>query len=169
MPPLPKRTPEGDMTFFMALGNAHAVAAACRAAGYAVPSVYRWRNDDADFAARWNDALVIAGDLLEEEADRRGRLGVDQPVFYRGREVGAKKRYSDPLLLARLKAIRPEYRDRSKAPSALAAPPVQTVVVRDFLMEHEVLDLLAAGKLSVEALSETARRRVEKLRNEKEE
>ncbi|MCE9523548.1 MAG: hypothetical protein K8S25_14095 [Alphaproteobacteria bacterium] len=165
---LSKRTPARDITFFLGLANAHAVAAACRASGYAVPSVYRWRKDDADFAARWNDALVMAGDLLEEEADRRGRLGIDQPVFYQGRNVGTKKRYSDPLLMARLKAVRPEYRERSSAPSPFAAPPVQTVVVRDFLMEHEVLNLLSAGKLSLDALSESARGRIEKLRNEKE-
>ncbi len=168
MPPPPKRTPARDMTFFLGLANAHAVATACRASGYAVPSVYRWRKGDADFAARWNDALVMAGDLLEEEADRRGRLGVDQPVFYQGRKVGAKKRYSDPLLIARLKAIRPQYRDRSSTPPPLAAPPVQTVVVRDFLMEREVLDLVASGKVSPGALSDSARTRIEKLRNAKE-
>ncbi|MFM9863992.1 MAG: hypothetical protein ACKVRO_10325, partial [Micropepsaceae bacterium] len=54
------------------------------------------------------------------EADRRGRDGFDEPVFYRGEQCGVKHRYSDNLLLARLKALQPElYRDM---PTLMALP-----------------------------------------------
>ncbi|MFM9865632.1 MAG: terminase, partial [Micropepsaceae bacterium] len=108
MPAPSTRTSEADERFFLALENGHPVNAACAMAGYARRCVYRWRNLDRQFAARWKDARVIACDLLAEEADRRGRDGFDEPVFYRGEQCGVKHRYSDNLLLARLKALQPE-------------------------------------------------------------
>src|SRR5262245_35302996 len=101
MPTPSSRTPDGDERFFTALQNGHSVRAACEAAGYVRSCVYLWRRDDKDFAARWAEALLIAGDLLEEEADRRGRDGYDEPVFFQGECRGAKRKFSDPLLLAR--------------------------------------------------------------------
>lgn len=134
MPAPTTRAAKADATFFTALENGHPVRAACTAAGYARRCVYRWRRNDADFAARWSHALTIAGDLLEEEADRRGRDGVDVPVFHNGEGCGTKRKYSDRLLLARLKAIRPEqYRERFTIPGPQQQP--LTVVLRDFSLE----------------------------------
>lgn len=82
MPAKSVRTPEGDAKFFAALENGHPVRAACQAAGYARRCAYRWRKDDPAFATQWSEAMHIAGDLLEEEADRRGRDGYDEAVFY---------------------------------------------------------------------------------------
>ncbi len=128
------RTPEGDAKFFAALENGHPVRAACAMAGYARSCVYDWRKQDATFAERWKHALDIAGDLLEEEADRRGRDGYDEPVFYQGEERGQKRKYSDALLLARLKAIRPEqYREKITMPTM--GQQNVTVVLRDFSLE----------------------------------
>jgi hypothetical protein len=130
----PTRTPEGDAKFFAALENGHPVRSACDAAGYARRCVYRWRKEDSEFAATWAEAMAIAGDLLEEEADRRGRDGYDETVFYQGDERGAKRKYSDALLLARLKAIRPDqYREKITMP-AVGQQNV-TVVLRDFSLE----------------------------------
>ena len=162
MPPPLKRADDRDARFFTALENAHPVAVACRAAGYTVPSVYRWRNEDADFAGRWADALVMGADLLEEEADRRGRDGTDEPVFHQGRQVGVKRRYSDGLLQARLKAVRPEIYRESKA--ALAPPAPQSIIIREFEMEEELQRLIDIGKVAVDDLEERPRRRLEKLR-----
>jgi hypothetical protein len=162
----PKRSAGGDERFFTALENAHPVAAACRAAGYTPASVYRWRKDAADFAARWASALVPAGDLLEEEADRRGRDGIDVPVFFRGKKIGLKRRYSDGLLHARLKAVLPhKYRDRAPLPPE--APRVQTLVVRDFVFEYEVTRLLDIGKITRDDLAPSVRETWEKLQTEK--
>ncbi len=96
---------------------------ACRAAGIAYHTAYdardraiERRSPDAthfdDFASHWDDALQEAIDTAEGEAWRRGIEGVPEPVYYRGRKVGAITRYSDGLLTTILKANRPKkYRD----------------------------------------------------------
>jgi len=153
-----KRTDEKDAIFFTALENGHSVRAACAASGYTRQVVYRWRADSA-FDARWRSVTAIGGDLLEEEADRRGRDGYDQPVYYRGQEVGAKRRYSDGLLLARLKAVRPDlYRERYRED---ADPRPIQVLVRDFLVEAFVTQLVEAGRVSLQEVPERLRAHVE--------
>ncbi len=130
----PTRTPDGDAKFFAALENGHPVRAACDAAGYVRSCVYVWRKEDAAFAERWAGAIEIAAELCEEEADRRGRDGYDEPVFFRGEQVSSKRKYSDALLLARLKALKPDqYRERITVPTV--AQQSVTVVVRDFALE----------------------------------
>jgi|CXWL01.1.fsa_nt_gi hypothetical protein len=134
MPAPTTRSAAADDRFFAAIENGHAVRAACLVAGYARRCVYRWRKIDPDFARRWASALTMAGDLLEEEADRRGRDGHDLPVFHRGEVCGTKRKYSDRLLLARLKAIRPEqYREKITVLGTDRQP--INVVLRDFALE----------------------------------
>lgn len=130
MPNVTTRSPEGDARFFAALENGHSVRAACEAADYARRCVYRWRAESEDFAKSWAEALVIAADLMEEEADRRGRDGYDEPYFFQGEIKGAKRKYSDALLLARLKALKPSiYRERH---ALHGAQQNVTVIIRDF-------------------------------------
>ena len=148
MPRRAKRSRAADIVFLTAIENGHAVRVACRAAGYARRCVYRWRSQDQAFAAAWARALQIAGDLLEEEADRRGRDGVDVPVFHNGELCGVKRKYADGLLLARLKAIRPEkYRDRVMQ----AKPDNQPVAVqlRDFALERLIQRLLRGESVEI--------------------
>jgi hypothetical protein len=124
---------------------------AAAAAGVKRITAYSWRERSETFKAEWDDALEQYGDLLEEEAHRRGYEGVDEPVIYKGELAGiwvdksgkqihpnlieldeegqvvagtgvpagarfiplTVKKYSDRLLLAKLKAARPDkYRDR---------------------------------------------------------
>lgn len=154
------RTAKGDDAFFKAIENGFPVRVACEAARYSRARVYVWRQDDADFAARWARARTIAGDLLEEEADRRGRDGYDEPVFYQGKEVGAKRKYSDSLLHARLKAVRPEdYRERAVA--AAVAQQNVTVVVRDFALEALMKRLVDQKKIEANELPPRLRALVE--------
>jgi hypothetical protein len=135
MPPPTMRAANADAVFLAALENGHSVRTACRMAQYTLRSVYRWRGGDAEFASRWATAVEMAGDLWEEEADRRGRDGYDVPVFHRGEVCGAKKVYANGLLLARLKAIRPEqYRERVTAPSTENRS--IAVTLRDFTLER---------------------------------
>ena len=56
----------------------------------------------------WADAKEAAADVLEGEGFRRAVRGWDEPVFYEGRRVGSKRRYSDQLLTLLLKAARPD-------------------------------------------------------------
>jgi len=159
------RTPDGDAKFFAALENGHPVRGACEAAGYARRCVYRWRKEDPEFAAAWAEAMAIAGDLLEEEADRRGRDGYDEPVYYQGEERGTKRKYSDALLLARLKAVRPDqYRERITMPSF--GQQNVTVVIRDFDTEDAMLRLVAEKKLPADELPARLRARLNGRREE---
>lgn len=144
MPQPTTRSASADAVFLTALENGHAVRTACRMAGYAPRSVYRWRGADAEFAFRWATAVDMAGDLLEGEADRRGRDGYDVPVFHRGEVCGSKRMYANGLLLARLKAIRPAQYRESRAVAAAVAPPAHAVTVnlRDFALEDLVRRLM---------------------------
>ncbi len=80
--------------FLAALAAGHSVKTAADAAGIARQTVYRWRQEDEDFARAWDDAVEDGTDLLEDEALRRALEG------------------SDTMLIFLLKARRPEkYRD----------------------------------------------------------
>lgn len=142
MPSPATRSAEADDVFLTALENAHSVRVACGMARYARRSVYRWRAEDPEFAARWATAVQMAGDLLEEEADRRGRDGYDVPVFHGGVVCGTKRKYADGLLLARLKAIRPEQYREGRAVAAPLPRQALTVNLRDFALEDLVRRLL---------------------------
>ena len=73
---------------------------------------YRARDSSATFRADWDEALEEARELLEAEARRRAAIGVDEPVFYKGKVVGHIRKYSDNLLMFLLKAHWPEkFRD----------------------------------------------------------
>lgn len=151
MPAPSTRTPDADDRFFTALENGHPVNAACAMAGYARRCVYRWRSADPMFAARWKDANAVACDLLADEADRRGRDGFDEPVFYKGEQCGTKRRYSDGLLLARLKALRPEqYRE---TPTLISFGQPVAAHPRDFELERVVRDLANGRKVDFNKVS----------------
>ena len=69
---------------------------------------------DSDFVDLEEAAKNTYVEALESEADRRGVEGVDDPVYYDGEVVGHKKKYSDPLLMFRLKKLDPDgYRERT--------------------------------------------------------
>lgn len=126
-----KRAMTRDQKFFDTIAEGRTIQDACKAAGYSAKSVYRWREEDEAFAAQWALALRCALDLLEGAADIRGRDGYVEPIFFQGDEVGNKRKYSDALLLARLKALNPAaYRERFNV-QAHGARTV-TVLVRDF-------------------------------------
>jgi hypothetical protein len=142
MPQSTTRSANADAVFLTALENAHSVRVACGMARYARRSVYRWRSEDPDFASRWATAVQMAGDLLEEAVDRRGRDGYDVPVFHGGEVCGTKRKYADGLLLARLKAIRPEQYREGRAVAAAPSPQPVTVNLRDFALEDLVRRLM---------------------------
>lgn len=97
------------------------------AIGVARQTLYALRKADAEFAKEWDEAADI-GDLIqlsecEKEADFRGRLGWLEPKFYEGRVCGFIRKYSDGLLLARMKALAPEkYGDKTKVDATLNNP-----------------------------------------------
>ena len=87
------------------------VSRAARKAEIDRVQIYRWKDADAKFSKDWDEHKRIGDHALEDEATRRAYEGIDVPVTIAGeREV--IKRYSDSLLMFRLKGIFPEkYRD----------------------------------------------------------
>ncbi len=84
-------------------------------AGIPISALKRWRENDTSFDARCEQAREAYADTLEREADRRAVQGVEREVFHRGEIIGTKVEYSDPLLMFRLKALRPGvYRENNK-------------------------------------------------------
>lgn len=74
--------------------------------------LHKLRKEDEDFAEAWDLAVHAAADMLEAEAHRRAVDGTMEPVFYKGEVVGHKVNYSDALLLAMLRAARPDKYNR---------------------------------------------------------
>lgn len=102
-------------TFLDNLRDTCNVTLASQAVGISSGTVYKHRREDVLFAERWDEALSEGIDLLEAEAHRRAFRGTEEPVFYKGDEVGYITKYSDPLTMFLLKAHRPDkYRERSE-------------------------------------------------------
>src|SRR3982751_4565322 len=104
---------QGDLAdwrpaFLSALGQTCNVVSACRAARVSRRTAYYHREKFPRFRDAWDDAIEDAVDLMEAEARRRAVDGTDRPVFYKGKQVGAIREYSDKLLIFLLKANRPE-------------------------------------------------------------
>lgn len=73
---------------------------------------YDWLWSDDDYAAAFERAKEIAGDMLEDEAFRRA-TGYEENVYHKGKKVGTKVVYSDRLLEFLLKGAKPDkYKDR---------------------------------------------------------
>jgi hypothetical protein len=89
------------------------IRAACRSVGLSHMAAYKNRKEDPEFLHAWDDALKEYTTVLEAEADRRGVEGCSEPVYYQGEVVGHIQKYSDVLLMFRLKKLDPRgYRDR---------------------------------------------------------
>jgi hypothetical protein len=97
-----------EALFLHLLSEGVSVCEACARAGMPRRSAYARRRDDKAFATLWGEALAMAADTLEAEADRRGRDGWSEDVYYRGQVVGQRRRYSDRMLIFRLRALKPE-------------------------------------------------------------
>ena len=82
-------------------------------------ALHKLRKSDPEFSDAWDEAAEIGEEiqlsLCEQEADFRGRIGWLEPRFFEGRVCGFIKKYSDALLMAKLKALAPEkYGDKTK-------------------------------------------------------
>ncbi len=114
MPPLPQVTNFRKKQFLETFSQCPNVTEACRRCGIHPRLVYVWRDRDVAFAEAWRTAVERGTDALEGEAVRRAFEGRLEPVFYKGAECGAVRKFSDNLLMFLLRARRPErYRERS--------------------------------------------------------
>ncbi|MHB0939000.1 MAG: terminase [Armatimonadota bacterium] len=118
-----KQTAKKNQLFFDALADGKTVTLAAKLAGYTRCMVYEWKHDDLAFSGRWDDALKVALERMEAEADRRALQGVLKPVFQGGKKVGTVRVFSDTLLIFRMKALDPDkYRENSSVNLNLRTP-----------------------------------------------
>jgi AcrR family transcriptional regulator len=92
--------------FLEALARTGNVTASCESAGLPRETAYYWKSRDPVFSEAWDEALERGLDALEDEVMRRAKDGVAEPVFYQGRVVGERRRYSDHLATFILKSRR---------------------------------------------------------------
>jgi hypothetical protein len=104
-----------EKAFLAALEETGSVTEAAKAVGMGRSNVYQYKRNDQEFAAKWEQSLDVAADVLEDEARRRAFEGVEEPVFQKGEKVGTIRRYSDTLLMFLLKGIRPQKWRESRA------------------------------------------------------
>lgn len=140
-------TPEKLSAFLHVLSETCNVGKAAGAIGVSRMTVYRWREDDPEFAAAWDAAKRVGVTALEDEAHRRAFDGVDEPVFYKGDECGSVRKYSDTLAIFLLKAHDPDkYRENSKVE---LSGHLATTDMTDDEIRAEIAALAASGALPV--------------------
>lgn len=94
--------------FLIALAEIGVVGQAAARAGWSRGMAYEVRRVDAEFAARWDEAIEFAADVAEGEAFRRGVKGTTKAIYHKGIRCGEETVYSDRMLELTLKARRPE-------------------------------------------------------------
>jgi hypothetical protein len=106
-------------TFVDSLAQCGLIKYACQDAAIDRGSVVRWRNEDPEFMQAMEMAKLNYIEVMEEEADRRGRVGWKEPIFDKqGNHIGDKPKHSDVLLIFRLKGLAPDkYADRKQIDS----------------------------------------------------
>ncbi len=99
------------------------ITEAAKLAGMDRGNHYYWMKTDPKYKEIYEmEAKEQAADVLEGEVIRRGFKGVDEPVFYQGKQVTTVKRYSDNLLMFMLKGLRPhKFRDNYNPAMSLHA------------------------------------------------
>ncbi|MDP2332373.1 MAG: hypothetical protein Q8M19_16925 [Reyranella sp.] len=104
--------------FLVELAESGAVALAAERAGLHRSTLYALRRRNRAFAARWDAALQLGLDRLQDHAVVRATVGEETPVWQGGRQVGTVRRPDSRLLQFLLKAHRPEVYARPAAPAA---------------------------------------------------
>ena len=93
---------ERKARFLVVLCEHGNVRLAAARVGRSVQSVYVQRRRDPLFDRAWKAALIHARDASEQIFAERALEGVEEPVFYKGEQVGTRRRYDNRLLLAHM-------------------------------------------------------------------
>ena len=127
------------------------VTRAAQLAGVTRGQHYDWKRNDEAYRLAFAEAMLIAGDALEDEAVRRAQLGVVEAVYQGGKEVGKRRRFSDMLMLHLLKGFKPEkYNTDRHEVSGPAQGPIRHALDLSGLSEDELNALeRIASKLGV--------------------
>ena len=102
-------TAERQRIFLETLAATGSVGRAAKACGLSRQALYAHRNraDVPAFREAWEVALSCSVAVLADAAFERAIDGVEEPVFWKGEQVGTRQRYNDKLLIALLRARDP--------------------------------------------------------------
>ena len=118
----------------LAQSCADTVAVAAERSRLKWSTLYAWRSQEPQFREAWDTAARRGADALaarfEHALVERAVEGWDEPVFHAGEVVGARKRYSDPLLMFGIRDLRAQR--RGEAAPFVARTPKVTVVIQQF-------------------------------------
>lgn len=103
-----KLTPKRLQKFIDLVCEDANVTKAAQALNVSRQQLYEHRRHDEAFAARWDEAVEMGINKLEEEAYRRAYEGTYEPVFHLGAVCGYVRKYSDTLLMFMLNGAKPE-------------------------------------------------------------
>lgn len=138
--------------FIGALRENGNISRSAQMAGVSRTEVYNERAEQPSFAARWDDAVEIACDLMEEEARRRAYFGTRKPVYHQGVVCGEIQEYSDTLMIFLLKGARPQkFREnvRQEITGAGGGPVQMQVGEIDNCTDEELKKRLEAASLGL--------------------
>lgn len=92
-------TPQRQVDFIAALAECGCVDAACKRVGISTTAAYelRRRVEAQSFRIAWDLALDYAIQRLSDAAFSRAIHGVAQPIFYKGEQVGERRKYDERL------------------------------------------------------------------------
>ena len=101
-----KFTPARQTKFLDQLTEFGVIGLACKAASIDRSTILAYRAEDPQFARAFDDAMELHLDKCEHEAYIRGVVGWLEPVFFQGHQTGVVRKFSDQLLMFRLKGRR---------------------------------------------------------------
>ena len=101
-------------SFLHHLGRTGSVTFAAARSGLHRTQLYKHRDRNAAFRNKWEAALNLGIDRLQDDAIRRALHGTERAVFREGKQVGAIRQYDNRLM---------QFLLRSHRPAIYAAPP----------------------------------------------
>lgn len=112
--PETKFTAEMLATILNEICNTGVVGLACMTCGISLSHFRRLRGEHEELQAITDEAMALYHDRLRYTIHNKAVDGWDEPVFYKGEEVGTVHRFSEKLLELQAKRHMPEYRDKSQ-------------------------------------------------------
>lgn len=138
-----------EAAFLKVLEERGNVTRAAEAVGIDRSTAYAARDADAEFKAKWEDAMKGYMDFLQGVCDQRATEGVKVPVVGRigdGMDgiLGYESKPSDQLLMFRMKRLDPSYVERREVTGKDGKPLIpENLMSRDLeSMSEEELDAL---------------------------
>lgn len=134
--------------FLRSIENQGRITVAAEAVGVSAECAREYiRSDREGFAERFNEAMQVFRDKIEEEIHRRAMEGVDEPIIGgkdRDEVVAHVRRYSDRLLEFYAKRHIPEYRERGQldvnVSGGVMVVPARPATPSDWATQYESLE-----------------------------